>query len=262
MWNIGYTPFDRGVWERDFKPRDPEYREAILEWQTQAIERNSAFIDSYRQCARELDMAIAITYLEKWPGAPRNSASLVDRHGRIVLTYAKVHTCDFSLEAACAPGDGFPVAALDTSAGEVKIGIMICFDREFPESARILMLNGAEIVLTPNACELEQNRLGQFRARAFENMVGVCAANYPGKEHRGRSAAYSPIAFDAAGSRETTLVAAGEEEGIWLANFDIDAIRDYRRREVWGNAFRKPSRYHKIVAGEVREPFLRTDAGR
>jgi len=55
---------------------------------------------------------------------------------------------------------------------------MICYDREFPESARILMLKGAEIILTPNCCELEQSRLGQFRTRAFENMVGVAMANY------------------------------------------------------------------------------------
>jgi predicted amidohydrolase len=42
---------------------------------------------------------------------------------------------------------------------------MICFDREFPESARILMLKGAELILTPNSCPLEENRIGQFRTR-------------------------------------------------------------------------------------------------
>ncbi len=46
-------------------------------------------------------MAIALTYLERWPaGAPRNTVSLIGRRGEIVLTYAKVHTCDFSLESA------------------------------------------------------------------------------------------------------------------------------------------------------------------
>ena len=50
---------------------------------------------------------------------------------------------------------------------------MICFDREFPESARILMLKGAEIILVPNACPMEINRISQLRARAFENMLGL-----------------------------------------------------------------------------------------
>ncbi len=50
---------------------------------------------------------------------------------------------------------------------------MICFDREFPESARILMLKGAELILVPNACPMEINRLSQLRGRAFENMIAV-----------------------------------------------------------------------------------------
>ena len=45
------------------------------------------------------------------------------------------------------------MTTLDTAQDDVKIGAMICYDREFPESARILMLKGAEIILTPNACD-------------------------------------------------------------------------------------------------------------
>ncbi len=67
-------------------------------------------------------MAIAVTYLERWPDAPRNTLSLIDRHGEVALTYAKVHTCDFSLEAALTPGDGFRVCQLDTRAGPVQVG--------------------------------------------------------------------------------------------------------------------------------------------
>jgi len=44
-------------------------------------------------------------------------------------------------------------------------------------------------------------------------------------------------------SLDVTLVEADENEGIWLASFDIDAIRDYRRRETWGDAYRKPRAY-------------------
>ncbi len=136
---------------------DPKHTGAREEWQSQAISRNDPFITHFRNLARELNMAIAISYLEKWNGAPRNSVSLIDRHGEIVLTYAKVHTCEFDLECALTPGDGFPVCTLDTEQGDVLIGFMICYDREFPESARILMLQGAELILTPNACTLDEH---------------------------------------------------------------------------------------------------------
>ncbi len=262
MWNIGYTPFDAAVWARDYNPNDPKYKDAISDWQSQAIEQQSAFFNAYRRMARELEMAIVLTYLEKWPQGPRNSASLINRQGKVLLTYAKVHTCDFSLEAACTPGDSFPVCDLDTAIGPVKIGIMICYDREFPESARILMLNGAEIILTPNACEIEQNRLAQLKARAYENMVGLAMANYPGAEYRGHSTAHTPIAFDEQGSIDTTLVEADDHEGIWMAEFDLKSIRDYRNREIWGNSYRKPKVYDKLIGAKVVEPFVRTLARR
>ena len=75
--------------------------------------------------------------------------------------------------------DSFYVTTLDTSCGKVKTGAMICYDREFPESARILMLKGAELILVPNACPMEINRLSQLRARAFENMLAIATCNYP-----------------------------------------------------------------------------------
>ncbi len=274
MWNIGYrfyvpwdelTPADEvwrapELWTHGEAARSvPE--EVVTRWRDQAIGRDDPFIVHFRELAAELGMAIAITYLEKWDGAPRNTVSLIDRHGNIALTYAKVHTCVFGIESACAPGDDFYVCTLDTAHGPVKVGAMICYDREFPESARILMLKGAEIILTPNACELEANRLGQFRARASENMVGVAMANYTGPGGRGHSVAYDPIAFEAGGhSRDTLVVEAGESEGVYLAPFDMDAIRAYRTRETWGNAFRRPSCYDTLVSPNVEEPFIRVNA--
>ena len=119
------------------------------------IGRDSAFLAAYRELARELDMAVAVTYLERYEPMPRNTVTVFDRRGREALTYAKVHTCDFGDERALTPGEGFVTAELDTADGPVRIGAMICYDREFPESARILMLQGAEIVLVPNACPME-----------------------------------------------------------------------------------------------------------
>ncbi len=72
------------------------------------------------------------------------------------MIYARVHTCDFAaMEAACTSGDDFSVCTLETEHGSLQVGTIICYDREFPESACILMLKGAKIILVPNACEME-----------------------------------------------------------------------------------------------------------
>lgn len=115
--------------------------------------------------------------------------------------------------------------------------------------------------MTPNACELEANRLGQFRARAFENMVGVAMANYAAPHNNGHSVAYDPVIYDANGNaRDALVVEAGEEEGVYVASFDMDKIRDYRTRETWGNAFRRPHRYELLTSLDVEDPFVRVDA--
>jgi predicted amidohydrolase len=269
MWSVGYTPAypwpdTSNLWRSPERWKEEE--RAALQWPNWrqvwadlAISRDDPFILHFRTLAKELNMAIALTYLEKWDGAPRNSMSLIDRHGDIAMTYAKVHTCDFGAEEwTLTPGEDFSVCSLDTKLGELKVGAMICYDREFPESARILMLKGAELILTPNACDMEINRLTQFRTRAYENSVGVAMTNYPGLRF-GHSVAFHPIAFDEKGSHDTLIVEAGEEEGIYLAPFDMEAIRDYGRRETWGNAFRRPHRYGVLTSLEVGEPFMRVD---
>ena len=124
-------------------------------------------------------MAVGITFLERHEPGPLNSLILFDRHGEERLHYSKVHTCAFDAEKVLSPGDGFRVADLDTDRGTVRVGAMICFDREFPESARILMLKGAEVILAPNACPMEINRLSALRTRAYENMLAVATCNYP-----------------------------------------------------------------------------------
>lgn len=265
MWNIGYTPYSPKVNESGYDPLNPDDEEQRLraEWQARAIGPEDDFVMHFRRLARELEMAIALTYLERWPGAPRNTVTLMDRHGEPALTYAKVHTCDFSLEAACTPGADFYVCDLDTAQGVVKVGAMICYDREFPESARILMLKGAEVILTPNACELEQHRLEQFRTRAYENMVTLAMTNYAAPDSNGHSIAVDPIAFgEREASRDMVIVAAGEREGVYIAEVDMDALREYRQREAWGNAYRKPRSYGLLTSQAVEAPFIRKDARR
>lgn len=246
MWSVGYSI--------------PENLEHLKET---AVLPDSEFVNSFVRLAKELNMAIGITFLEKFEPLPRNTLCVFDRFGEKILTYAKVHTCDFGDESRLTPGDDFYVADLNTEHGNVKIGAMICYDREFPESARILMLKGAEIIIVPNACPMEINRISQLRARAYENMVGIATVNYPtGKpDCNGHSTAFDGIAYrpsDSA-SRDTLIVEAGEREGIYMADFPVDEIRDYRNREVHGNAYRRPKKYKSIISEKIQEPFIRND---
>lgn len=249
MWNNGYNI-----------PQD------IDKLNLMAVRADSPFVTAFSALAAELDMAIAITFLESSEPLPKNTVILFDRHGKTAFKYAKVHTCDFGDERMLSRGEDFYTADLDTAAGNVKIGAMICYDREFPESARILMLKGAEIILVPNACPMEINRISQLRARAFENMLGIATCNYPcGKpDCNDRSTAFDGVAYlpDLEDSRDFCILEAGEEEGIYYARFDLDMLREYRNSEVHGNAYRRPQKYRILTDEKVSEPFIRSDSRR
>lgn len=247
MWSCGYDIYSRPVYE----------------WMEDAVSADSSFVDSFRYLAEELDMAIGITLLEKYKDGARNTLILFDRHGGKKLTYAKVHTCDFSVERNLTPGEAFYVTDLDTAQGIVKVGAMICYDREFPESARILMLQGAELILVPNACPMEINRLSQLRARAYENMLAVATCNYPENvpDCNGGSTIFDGVAYlpDMAGSRDMCILEADNSEGIYIAELDLKQLRDYRKSEVHGNAYRHPQKYGILTDAKVDEPFIRED---
>lgn len=238
LWNVGY----------DFPAVDDE--QAVKDWQQRAVEKDSSFVGHFQKLARELDVAVAITYLEETSGArPRNSATVFDHLGEETLHYSKVHTCDFTAESLIEPGDEFRVAKLSTKAGEVAVGLMICFDREMPESARVLMLKGAEIILVPNASFLREVQLRQFSTRAFENMIGVAMANYPTPQYNGASAAYSPIIEDENYQAvDNCLIRADEQEGIYVCEFDLQVIRKWRETKIWGPNYRKSSTYKRIAS--------------
>ena len=247
MWSNGY----------DIYEREPAV------WTADAIATNDPFITAFGELAAELDMAIGVTLLEKTNTAPRNTLVLFDRHGEKRLTYAKVHTCDFSVERHLSGGDGFYVTDLDTRIGAVRVGAMICYDREFPESARLLMLQGVELVLVPNACPMELNRLAQLRGRAYENMMAIATCNYPDTvpDCNGGSSVFDGVAYlpELDGSRDTCLLQAGGDEGIHLVQLDMDMLRTYRAAEVHGNAYRRPTLYGALTTDTVQAPFVRSD---
>lgn len=244
MWNTGYSI-----------PQDAAALRAA------AIPADSGFVRAFSEAARKLQMAIAVTFLEAFDPAPRNTVCLFDRTGREVLRYAKVHTCAFDLERVLAPGDGFSVAGLETAGGTVKLGAMICFDREFPESARLLMLGGAEVILAPNACPMELNRLSALRTRAYENMLAVATCNYPAGQPdcNGHSTVFDGVAWlpDEPASRDMCILEAPEQEGIYVARIDLAALRAYREKEVMGNVYRRVPAYGALLDPRVREPFCR-----
>lgn len=247
MWSNGYHIYNR--------PADA--------WKAEAISGSSDFVNTFGNLAKELGMAIGVTLLEKHEGGPRNSLVLFDRFGERKFTYAKVHTCDFDAERNLTPGEDFYVTALNTAWGEVKVGAMICFDREFPESARILMLKGAELILVPNACPMEINRLSQLRSRAYENMLAIATCNYPETvpDCNGGSSVFDGVAYlpHLNGSRDTCILQADGKEGIYFAELNLEQLRNYRENEVHGNAYRHPKKYELLVNPKIEKPFIRNN---
>ena len=244
MWSCGYAEMHS---EEDYR--------------AQAIPADGEFVTAFGKLAAELEMAIGISYLEAFEPLPRNSMALFDRFGRRTLDYAKVHTCDFDVERFLSPGTDFPVVSLDTGVGEVMVGSMICYDREFPESARVLAMHGAELILTPNACPMELNRLSQLRGRAFENLTAIATVNYPlGKpDCNGHSTLFDGIPWQDGipwGSRDMCVLEAGEGEGVYLAELDLGLLRETRKVEPYGPAYRRVGRYDFLPESERKKPYI------
>ena len=224
-------------------------------WDAAAIGRDSHFFRSFAALARELEMNIAITYLEAWQPKPRNSVSILDRRGEEALHYSKVCICDFGPDGGgemgcdvnCSPGESFPVCTLAEAEGDTRVGAMICADREFPEPATQLMLNGAELNVVPNACDWDEVRSAGLLTRAWENLVGVAMANYPRPRSNGNSRAYTCVAASDGKPQKQLIAQAGEREEILIADFDVDAIRKFRQFESW----RVEHRYRAARAGNT-----------
>ena len=206
------------------------------------------------QAAKKYHLGLVLTAFTRGETKPQNSAFVISKTGEILMKYSKVHTCDFADEKDVEPGKEFKVCDFDG----IRLGIMICYDREYPESARILMLKGAEIILVPNDCGSMRPRLQALSTRAYENMVGIAMAN-PNGPNAGCSCAYSPICWDENGIcvDNALLLADDLTEGIFYADFDMDRIREYRCSEMMGNTFRKVDTYGELLNRAIHAPFIR-----
>lgn len=113
MWNIGYEM--------------PDDTDNLNTWIKKSISENSDYLLRFKELSKELNMAIAITFLEKTDGLPKNTIIIYDRFGNKVLKYSKIHTVDFKMERYTKPGNDFYVGELDYEGGKVKLGSMILF---------------------------------------------------------------------------------------------------------------------------------------
>lgn len=220
----------------------------------EALADQNPYLDKICTAAAELNIGAVITAITKGAKKPQNSAYVVDKSGKVLMKYSKVHTCDFSDEACLESGNSFQVCDF---CG-IRLGIMICYDREYPESARILMLKGAEIILVPNDCCAMKPRLCALSTRAYENMVGAAMAN-PNGENAGNSCAFSPICWDDDGNCADNVLLMADDltEDLFYAEFDMDKIRSYRENEMMGNTFRKVKAYDLLLNEKIEYPFIR-----
>ena len=220
----------------------------------EALDVQNPYLDRICAAARQHHIGVVLTSFTKGHLKPRNTAWVINKDGEILLKYDKVHTCDFADESCLECGDNYYVCDFHG----IQLGIMICYDREYPESARILMMKGAEVILLPNDCNSMKPRLDCLSTRAYENLVGIGMANPPGK-NAGASCAFGPRCWNQKGYciDNTLLVADATTEGLFYADFDMDDIRDFREHEMMGNTFRKVHAYLPLLDGEIHPPFER-----
>lgn len=123
------------------------------------------------------------------------------------------------------------------------------------------MIKGAEIILVPNACLMTRIRLEQLKIRAYENMVGIVTVNY--STNGGKSSAFSPIVRDENKNEvDSEILVMNENENIQIVRFNLNEIRNYRKKETLGDAYRKSLLYKFICEEHIKEPFIREDSRR
>ena len=137
------------------------------------------FTAAIRRLAAAHRMAVVLPiYRLDDHGHLRNTAVVIGKNGQVVGAYDKVHPTRGEMERGVVPGDSWPVFDLDLGTSTARLGVMICHDNSFVESARCLALNGAEIVAWPHV----QSGWGDIvwditlRSRAIDNGVYVASS--------------------------------------------------------------------------------------
>ncbi|MCU1372306.1 MAG: N-carbamoylputrescine amidase [Ilumatobacteraceae bacterium] len=214
-------------------------------------------VEHFRSVASELGIVLPINVYERAGQATFNTVVMIDADGSVLGTYRKSHIPDgpgYTEKYYFNPGDtGF--RAWDTRHGVV--GIAICWDQWFPEAARCMALQGAEVLLYPTAIGSEPpdpswdsrdhwQRVMQGHSAA--NLMPVVAANRFGLEQGAADRAItfygSSFITDLTGAKVAEAGREGDE--VLTATFDLDGLRN--RRNGWGLfRDRRPDLYGPIT---------------
>jgi predicted amidohydrolase len=151
------------------------------------------------------------------------SATVLDRNGNELLSYAKVHLFGPDERKAFSPAEAAP-AVVDL--GGIRTSLAICYDVEFPETVRAAAAAGAELLLVPTALAHGFESVPQvlLRARALESQLTVAYANHSGEEDGCAFLGGSVIA----GPDGELLAAAGRGEELLYAEVSAEAARQAR----------------------------------
>ena len=213
-------------------------------------------IAKFQSLARELDVVLPFSFFERDNQAYFNSVAMIDAGGAMLGIYRKTHIPDgvgYQEKYYFNPGDtGFRV--WPTKFGQVGLGI--CWDQWFPETARCLVLGGAEILLYPTAIGNEpqfpdwdsrDHWQRAMQGHAASNMVPLVASNRIGTE-KGQNSEMtfygSSFIADETGAKVAEAHRTGES--VLVHTFDLDAIRNQRAQ--WGFfRDRRPEHYGALT---------------
>lgn len=211
--------------------------------------KDNPAVKEFTELAAKLKVVLPVSFYEKDENQLFNSVAMIDADGKIMGVYRKTHIPDdhfYQEKFYFTPGDtGFKV--WDTAYGRVGVGI--CWDQWFPETARCMAVAGAELLLYPTAIGeepiLESDSMGHWRrcmqGHSAANIMPVIAANRIGLEevspsvqnaNQSSSLRFYGSSFITDHTGEIVKSAARDKEEILLHSFDLDEIRDYRM--AWG----------------------------
>ncbi|WP_416466225.1 N-carbamoylputrescine amidase [Pseudomonas sp. LFS044] len=229
---------------------------------------HSPILQRFAALAAELGVVLPLSWYERAGNAFFNSLTVADADGRLLGVYRKTHipnAIGYQEKEYFSPGDtGFRV--WDTAFG--CLGIGICWDQWFPETARCLALMGAEVLLfptaigsEPGAAELDSRDHWQvaMRGHAAANLLPVVAANRVGREV---AQSDETLAMRFYGSsficdHKGALLAEADRDssGIWLHDLDLARMREDRLS--WGiYRDRRPEMYAPLLTLDGTHPHV------
>jgi predicted amidohydrolase len=193
--------------------------------------------DRVAALAAEHGLAIAVGLPARTPAGVANTVAVLDRDGSLLATYAKAHLYGDVDRDAFVPGD---VGVVQFRLDDLTVGLLVCYDVEFPEAVRAHALAGTELLVVPTGLMDPYGHVGTVLvpARAYESQVFVAYTNRTGTEgefvYCGASCVISP--------EGTELARAGRGEELLLADVD-PAVLTASRRVNTHLADRRPELY-------------------